>query len=113
MGLADSGADEIAKCASCDCAGEEDDSHYLLNPAHAAGGSKAVFFLRFGFTLADWQHLAEALLRHAHENEVIASERTRHGMRYVIDGVLRTPDGSALNVRSAWYIHFNSDRPRL
>jgi len=24
---------------------------YLLNPAHSAGGSKAVFFLRFGFTV--------------------------------------------------------------
>jgi hypothetical protein len=23
----------------------------LLNPAHSAGGSKAVFFLRFGFTV--------------------------------------------------------------
>jgi len=25
---------------------------YLLNPAHPAGGSKASFFLRFGFTVA-------------------------------------------------------------
>jgi len=28
-------------------------THYLLNPAHPAGGSKASFFLRFGFTVAD------------------------------------------------------------
>jgi hypothetical protein len=33
-------------------------THYLLNPAHPAGGSKASFFLRFGFTVADWQRLA-------------------------------------------------------
>jgi len=88
-------------------------THYLLNPAHPAGGSKAVFFLRFGFTAAEWQRLADALLRHARENEVVASERTRHGMRYVVDGVLQAPDGTTLNVRSAWYIHPNSDQPRF
>ena len=37
-------------------------THYLLNPGHPAGGSKATFFLRFGFTVAEWQRLAEALL---------------------------------------------------
>jgi hypothetical protein len=88
-------------------------TRYLLNAAHPAGGSKAMFFLRFGFTVEDWQNLAEALLRHAGENEVIATEQTRHGMRYVVDGSLPAPDGTVLNVRSAWYIHRNSDRPRF
>jgi hypothetical protein len=49
-------------------------THYLLNPAHVAGGSKARFFLRFGFAAAEWRQLAEALLRHARENEVTATE---------------------------------------
>jgi hypothetical protein len=55
-------------------------THYLLNPAHPAGGSKASFFLRFGFTVADWQRLAEALIRHASENEVVEMKETRHGI---------------------------------
>jgi hypothetical protein len=38
---------------------------YLLNPAHPAGGSKAHFFLRFGFSAAGWRELAAALVRHA------------------------------------------------
>ena len=76
---------------------------YLLNPGHPAGGSKATFFLRFGFTVAEWQRLAEALLRHARENEVAAMEQTAHGDRYVVDGPLTAPDGSRLNVRSACY----------
>jgi hypothetical protein len=54
---------------------------YLLNPAHPAGGSKASFFLRFGFTKANWRRLAEALLRHARENEVVEVAQTRHGTR--------------------------------
>ena len=80
-------------------------THYLLNPAHPAGGSKATFFLRFGFTVAEWQRLAEALLRHARENEVAAMEQTAHGDRYVVAGPLTAPDGSRLNIRSAWYIN--------
>jgi hypothetical protein len=31
-------------------------THYLLNPGHPAGGSKATFFLRFGFTVAEWHN---------------------------------------------------------
>ncbi|MGA2659456.1 MAG: DUF6883 domain-containing protein [Verrucomicrobiota bacterium] len=63
-------------------------THYLLNPAHPAGGSKAAFFLRFGFAVAEWQRLAEMLLRHARENEVAAVEQTAHGIRHVVDGPL-------------------------
>lgn len=88
-------------------------TRYLLDPAHPAGGSKASFFLRFGFTAADWQQLAEALLRHARENEVVESQETRHGQRYVVDGPLTAPEGTVLNVRSAWYISMGGDVPRF
>jgi hypothetical protein len=76
-------------------------TRYLLNPAHPAGGSKAVFFLRFGFTAAGWQRLARALRAQAMESEVIETEKTRHGTRYAVDGPLSAPDGSVLNVRTA------------
>ena len=75
-------------------------THYLLNPGHPAGGSKAWFFLRFGFTVAEWQILAEALLRHARENEVVETEQTPHGRRYVVEGRLIAPGGAGLNVRA-------------
>ena len=84
---------------------------YLLNPAHPAGGSKAVFFLRFGFTLEDWSLLADALLRHAQENEVVETAQTFHGARFVVDGPMPAPDGSVLNIRSAWYIYSTDGAP--
>jgi hypothetical protein len=87
--------------------------HYLLNPAHPAGGSKAAFFLRFGFNATAWQQLAEALIRHARENEVVTMEPTAHGLRYVVEGPLTAPDGSNLNVRSACYIDREGDAPRF
>ena len=88
-------------------------TRYLLNPAHPAGGSKAVFFLRFGFTVAEWSRFADALLRHARENEVVETGETRHGTRYAIDGPLAAPDGTVLHIRSAWFIDPGSEVPRF
>ena len=88
-------------------------THYLLNPAHPAGGSKAAFFLRFGFTVPAWSQLADALLRHARENEVVATEQTPHGTRYVVDGPLTALAGASLNVRTAWFIDPAGDAPRF
>lgn len=88
-------------------------TRYLLNPGHPSGGSKATFFLRHGFTVEDWQRLAEALLRHAWENEVVETEPTRYGTRYVLDGPLESPDGSILNVRTAWYTDRDVNVPRF
>jgi hypothetical protein len=88
-------------------------TQYLLNPAHPAGGSKAAFFLRFGFTAAEWERLAGALLRHARENEVSGTEPTTYGQRYVVDGPLVAPDGSSLNIRSAWFINPEGGAPRF
>ena len=76
---------------------EENVTRYRLNAAHSAGGGKASFFLRFGFSVADWRRLAEA----------------RYGKRYVVDGPLAAPDGTSLNVRSAWYIDAVGDAPRF
>jgi len=38
-----------------------------------------------------WQILAEALKKHALENEVSKTENTPFGIRYVIEGELETP----------------------
>lgn len=88
-------------------------TRYPLNRAHPGGGSKASSFLRFGFTVADWRGLAEVLVRHAQENDVVETEEARHGTRYVVDGSLTAPDSTVLNIRAAWYIHPGDDAPRF
>jgi len=88
-------------------------TRYLLNPSHPAGGSKASFFLRFGFKMAEWHQLAEALRQHARDNEVVEMEHSRHGARFALDGPLTAPDGTILNIRSAWYIDPGGDAPRF
>ena len=76
-------------------------THYLLNPAHPAGGSKAAFFLKFGYAAGHWQILAADILQHARENDVVTMEDVPYGKRYVVDGFLTAPDGTCLNIRSA------------
>ena len=88
-------------------------THYLLNAAHPTGGSKAAFFLRFGFRLDDWERLAAALLEHASENEVSATDHSIYGTRHVVDGELVAPDGTRLNVRSVWFIGVSDKAPRF
>jgi len=92
---------------------EQKITRYLLNPAHPAGGSKAAFFLQFGFTAAEWRRLAEALIRLARENDVVDTTETRHGTRHVVDGSLTAPDGTRLNVRTAWFIDVGGNAPRF
>ena len=88
-------------------------THDLLNPAHQAGGSKASFFLRFGFSVTESRRLAEALIAHATENEISDSEETSHGTRFAVDGPLVAPTGVVLNVRTAWYIDHPGAAPRF
>ena len=86
---------------------------YLLNPAHPVGGGKAAFFLRYGFSVTDWSRLARELQQHAMKNEVSKTEQTRHGTRFIVDGPLLAPDGTILNVRTAWYINTGAVMPRF
>jgi len=44
------------------------------------------FFKRYRFSVAEWEELAQALLRHAVEFEVMRVNKSRHGTKYVIQG---------------------------
>lgn len=86
---------------------------YLLSTTHRAGKGKASFFMEFGFDPDRWEELAIALKQHAMDNDVVLEEMTGFGTRYVIDGPLKAPDGTWLNVRSAWFIDDEGDQPRF
>ncbi len=86
---------------------------YLLSTTHRGGKSKASFFMEFGFDPDRWEELARALRQQAMDNEISLEEKTTFGIRYVIEGLLKAPDGTWLNVRSAWFIDNNGDSPRF
>jgi hypothetical protein len=86
---------------------------YLLSTTHRAGKSKASFFMEFGFDPDRWEELPGALKQHAVDNDISLEEKTTFGTRYVIEGPLKAPDGTWLNVRSAWFIDDDGDSPRF
>ncbi|MFM9971374.1 MAG: DUF6883 domain-containing protein [Burkholderiales bacterium] len=86
---------------------------YLLSSTHPMGKGKAALFIRFGFTAEKWQELAAELESHARENPVANISSTEYGVRYVIDGLLRTPNNSALNIRGVWFITRGIEVPRF
>jgi hypothetical protein len=88
-------------------------TNYLLNEDHPVGASKARFFLRFGFTKEAWQIFASALAEHAAAHEVSQILTAEDGVRYAVEGDLRTPDGRNPYIRSTWIIETGSELPRL
>ena len=86
---------------------------YLLVTSHRQGGSKADRFIKFGFSIEQWEVLAQALIVHGINNEVINMESTKYGMKYVIEGDVETPNGVPLYVRSVWQIDWVTESPRL
>lgn len=86
---------------------------YLLSLTHRDGRSKADFFMRFGFTPDNWRILAEALLRHAADHAVVATEPTAFGTNYVVEGPLLAPDGRSPHVRVVWFIATDERIPTL
>lgn len=86
---------------------------YLLNTGHDEGRGKALFFLHVGFSVEQWAVLAQTLLRHAQEHEVVKAETTRFGTRYVIEGAMQTPNGRIVQIRSVWSIAQHESNPRL
>jgi hypothetical protein len=63
---------------------------YLLSEEKSGG--KSAFYLAFGFILTNWEILKAALIQHATTHEVARSSETSHGIKYIIEGELQTPD---------------------
>ena len=86
---------------------------YLLSRAHAFGKTKAVFFESFGFSPAAWQALRQALLDHAARGDIVKTEETPFGQKFVVEGPLGTPDGRDPAVRAVWIIETGESQPRF
>lgn len=86
---------------------------YLLAFDHPEGAGKAEFFASFGFSVAQWEVLADALLIHARTHPVSSSSRTQYGTKYRMDGPICCPDGRSPTIRAVWIIDEGAESPRL
>ena len=88
-------------------------SGYLLADDHASGRSKALFFSNLGFRKDQPAALRRALLQHAVGNAVSSVQQTSFGTKYLIDGRIFGPNGTAAAIRSIWFIEVGERGPRL
>lgn len=87
--------------------------HYLLSSTHRAGRGKARFFSAFGFKVSAWAELTNALRQQTRESDVVLSEDTPFGTRYMIEGSLVAPNDHQLQVRTVWFIDAGGQAPRF
>ena len=87
--------------------------HYLLDPGHPIGGSKAAFFQAFGFSRERWHHLADALRQHARAHLVASAITDAEGTTYLVEGELETPSGRRPRLRSVWLVERGKLAPRF
>ena len=85
----------------------------LLNASHPDNGGKATFFGGLGFTRAEPGALVEALRGVAVGGDVIARAESQHGLKFVVDGTIRSPSGRQPTVRTVWIIDAGQDSRRL
>ena len=67
---------------------------YLLSIEHLDGKDKATFFINRGFNGDQWQSFADALRTHGANNDVVRVIESPHGPRFIVEGIMETPDGS-------------------
>ena len=88
-------------------------AEYLLSETHAVGKSKAKFFRTLGFNETNSGDLKHQLLAIAQTEPVTKVLSSPYGTKYVVDGLIKTPDGNSVQVRTVWIVEEDEDRPRF
>ena len=87
--------------------------NYLLSETHSVGKSKAKLLRSLGFNEMNIDILMQGLISIAHSGEVKEVLSSTHGVKYVIDGSLRTPAGGFIKIRTVWITDKDQFRPRF
>jgi hypothetical protein len=85
----------------------------LLSETHAVGKSKAKFFRAFGSDETNATLLEQGLLTIAQTETVVEVVQSPFGTKYIVDGVLETPSGTSVSVRTLWIVEAEGARPRF
>jgi len=86
---------------------------YLLSETHSVGKSKAKLLRSLGFNEMNIDMLKQGLITIVHSGDIKEEVSSSHGVKYVIDGTLKTPDGGLINMRTVWIIDKGQERPRF
>lgn len=89
--------------------------NYLLSLIHEDGKSKAKFFREIGFNETNIDEFEQALLKIGQSNAVdsVDKEKSRYVIKYVIFGLIASPNGRQYQVKTVWAIEAGSKIPHL
>ncbi|MFI5387895.1 MAG: DUF6883 domain-containing protein [Fimbriimonadales bacterium] len=88
-------------------------TRYLLSETHPVGRSKAKFFRGVGYDESSVTVLEQGLIEIARTEAIVETAASRHGMKYIVDGLITTPSGGRVRVRTVWIVDAGEDRPRF
>lgn len=88
-------------------------THYLLSLTDGDGKPKAEYFRKVGFNETNLKDFGHALLVVASNNEVKTIEKSKFGVKYIIEGLMNSPIGKKFMVRTVWSINKGENNPRL
>ena len=86
---------------------------YLLSETHSVGSSKAKRLRAVGFNDENVAMLEKELLQISASQPVKDTIETPHGVKYVIEGTIATPNGTTLRLRTVWIIDNGETCPRF
>ncbi|MHB8483315.1 MAG: DUF6883 domain-containing protein [Nitrospiria bacterium] len=86
---------------------------YLLSTTHPIGRSKSAFFSEIGYNQSNTEVFKEALLNIAKTGKVLEKSETPHGTKYVVNGLISSPDGNMRALITVWIIDKGNDHPRF
>ena len=88
-------------------------THYLLSLTDEDGKPKAEYFRKVGFNETNLEDFEYALLAVVSSNEGKTIEKSKFGVKYIVEGLLNSPTGKKFMVRTVWSIDKGVNNPRL
>jgi hypothetical protein len=88
-------------------------THYLFSEVHIVGKYKAKFFRSIGYNESNITLFTNELQNFVRTNEVKEAITSTYGIKYIIDGELKTPSGITIKVRTIWIIEKDKRIPRF
>ncbi|MDH4101488.1 MAG: hypothetical protein OEV28_13045 [Nitrospirota bacterium] len=86
---------------------------YLLSETHPIGKTKSKYLRSAGFNETNIGSLKQGLINIAQSEDIIEAISSSHGVKYVIDGSIKTPAGNLITMRTVWIIDKEQESPRF
>ncbi len=78
--------------------------NYLLSETHATGKFKARFFKNLGFDETNVGLFENSIYKIVQEQSIRQKLSSVYGVKYIINGKIKTPSGGVIKVRTVWII---------